>query len=61
MSPHVDLGCLGVGDVWADLAAAVFSLGLNYGPGWEASLLDAYGIDPDPERLAYYSALWHAT
>lgn len=58
---HVDLGCLGVGDVWGDLAAAVFSLGLNYGPGWEASLLDAYGIDPDPERLAYYSALWHAT
>ena len=33
----------------------------NYGPGWEGALLEAYGISPDPERLAYYRELWNAT
>ncbi len=30
----------------------------NYGPGWEAVLLDAYGVDPDDDRIAYYRRLW---
>ncbi|MFZ0042310.1 MAG: aminoglycoside 3'-phosphotransferase [Solirubrobacteraceae bacterium] len=55
---HVDLGALGVGDRWADLAVAAWSTEWNYGPGWENHLLDAYGIDPDPERTAYYRLLW---
>lgn len=55
---HVDLGALGVGDRWADLAVATWSLDWNYGPGWDAALLDAYGIAPDPERTAYYRLLW---
>lgn len=55
---HVDLGRLGVADRWADLAIATWSTGWNYGPGWEQTLLDAYGIDPDPERTAYYRLLW---
>ena len=54
----VDLGALGVGDRWADLATATWSTVWNYGPGWENALLDAYGIDPDPERTAYYRLLW---
>ena len=57
---HVDLGSLGVADRWADLAVASLSLGWNYGPGWEPEFFAAYGVDPDPERIAYYRALWDA-
>lgn len=59
-SGHVDLGSLGVADRWADLAVAAWSTGWNYGPGWERPLLDAYGVDPDLERMAYYRLLWDA-
>ena len=55
---HVDLGAMGVGDRWADLAVATWSTEWNYGPGWEAHLLDAYGIAPDDERTRYYRLLW---
>ncbi|MBM3663579.1 MAG: aminoglycoside 3'-phosphotransferase [Actinobacteria bacterium] len=57
-SGHVDLGTLGVADRWADLAIATWSTEWNYGPGWELTLLDAYGIDADPERTRYYRLLW---
>jgi kanamycin kinase len=57
-SGHVDLGDLGAGDRWADLAVATWSAGWNYGPGWEQLLLDAYGIKPDAERTRYYRLLW---
>jgi kanamycin kinase len=57
-SGHVDLGDLGVADRWADLAVATWSTQWNYGDGWEGVLLDAYGIDPDPRRTAYYRLLW---
>lgn len=55
---HVDLGRLGIADRWADLAIATWSTSWNYGPGWEDALLEAYGIDADPERTAYYRLLW---
>ncbi|MPZ67336.1 MAG: phosphotransferase [Pseudonocardiaceae bacterium] len=45
-SGHVDFGSLGVGDRWADLAVATWSTEWNYGPGWEDTLLTAYGVDP---------------
>jgi kanamycin kinase len=57
-SGHVDLGELGVADRWADLAIATWSTNWNYGPGWEPALLEAYGVDPDPDRTAYYRLLW---
>lgn len=57
----VDLGSLGVADRWADLAVATLSTTWNYGPGWEAPLLEAYGIAPDPVRTAFYRRLWEAT
>lgn len=60
-SAHVDLGALGLGDRWADIAVAAMSTGWNYGPGWEAPLLEAYGVEPDEARLAYYRDLWNAT
>ncbi|HEU5155984.1 MAG TPA: aminoglycoside 3'-phosphotransferase [Streptosporangiaceae bacterium] len=55
---HVDLGELGVADRWADLAIATWSTQWNYGPGWEEALLEAYGVEPDPERTTYYRLLW---
>jgi kanamycin kinase len=55
---HVDLGDLGVGDHWADLAVTTLSLEWNYGPGWEPSFYEAYGIEPDEERIGYYRAAW---
>lgn len=60
-SGHVDLGAVGVADRWADLAIATWSTEWNYGPGWEATLLDAYGIEPDPVATAYYRLLWDLT
>lgn len=60
-SGHVDLGALGMADRWADIAIATWSTEWNYGPGWEAHLLAAYGIDRDPERSAYYRLLWDLT
>lgn len=58
LSGHVDLGDLGTADRWADLAVATWSTGWNFGPGWERPLLDAYGVDPDPARTAWYRLLW---
>jgi len=55
---HVDLGRLGLADRWADLAVATWSTSWNYGPGWENTLLSAYGVSPDPSRTAYYRLLW---
>lgn len=58
---HVDLALLGTADRWADLAVASMSTEWNYGPGWEDALIEAYGVEPDRERLAYYRDLWNAT
>jgi kanamycin kinase len=55
---HVDLGRLGVGERWADLAVAAWSTEWNYGPGWVLTVYDAYGIEPDPERIRYFRLLW---
>jgi kanamycin kinase len=33
----------------------------NYGPGWSDALIEAYGVEPDRARLAYYRHLWNAT
>jgi kanamycin kinase len=55
---HVDLGRLGVADRWADLAVAAWSTVWNYGPGFEAAVYEAYGIEADEERIRYYRLLW---
>jgi kanamycin kinase len=55
---HVDLGSLGVADRWADLAVAAWSTEWDYGPGHDGILYDAYGIEPDQDRIAYYRLLW---
>lgn len=58
---HVDLAALGTADRWADIAVASMSTEWNYGPGYEDLLIEAYGVEPDRERLAYYRDLWDAT
>nr|WP_274636905.1 aminoglycoside 3'-phosphotransferase [Microbacterium bovistercoris] len=58
---HVDLGAMGVADRWADIAVAAMSTEWNYGPGWQDALIEAYGVAPDQDRLAYYRSLWNAT
>ncbi|MBK0421136.1 aminoglycoside 3'-phosphotransferase [Leucobacter sp. CSA2] len=57
---HVDLARLGLADRWADLAVMSLSLEWNYPEYDEAVFWEAYGIDPDPERIAYYRRLWEA-
>jgi kanamycin kinase len=54
----VDLGELGVADRWWDLGVAAWSTTWNVGPGYETAFLDAYEIEPDPERIAYYRLLY---
>ena len=55
---HVDFGDLTLGDRWADLAIASLSLDWNFGEGHQAELFEAYGIEPDSDRISYYRALW---
>lgn len=55
---NVDFGDLAVGDRWADLAIASLSLDWNFGEGHQQELFDAYGIEPDEERIEWYRALW---
>ncbi|MBD8080422.1 phosphotransferase [Cellulosimicrobium arenosum] len=55
---HVDLGSLGVADRWADLAVAAWSTEWNYGPGFDGHVYAGYGVEPDPERIAFYRLLW---
>jgi kanamycin kinase len=55
----VDLAALGTADRWADIAVASMSTAWNFGPGWEDTLIEAYGVEPDRERLAYYRRLWN--
>jgi kanamycin kinase len=58
---HVDLGALGVDDRWSDLAVASWSLAWNYEGDHEATFFDAYGIDPDPDRIQHFRILWALT
>lgn len=58
---HVDLGDLGVGDRWADLAVASLSMQWNFGPGFEQDIYSGYGIEPDQEKISFYRRVWDAT
>jgi aminoglycoside phosphotransferase len=55
LSGLVDVGGAGLGDLRTDLAAGVWTLQYNFGPGHAREFLDAYGappmIDQEIERL----------
>ncbi len=55
---HVDLGRLGRGDRWSDLAIAAWSTRWNYGEGYEYFVYDGYGVDPDADKIRYFRLLW---
>lgn len=57
---HVDVGALGVGDRWADLAIATYSISwkVNFGRSYDQLFFSTYGVDPDPVRINYYRQLW---
>lgn len=55
---YLDLGELGVADRWWDLAVTTWSTTWNLGPGWEHTFLDAYGVEEDPDRIAFFRLLY---
>jgi kanamycin kinase len=42
----------------ADVAIASLSLDWNFGEGHQGEFFEAYGIEPDEERIRYYRGLW---
>jgi kanamycin kinase len=55
---YLDLGELGVADRWYDVAVGAWSVTWNFGPGWEVLFYDAYGVQPDAPRIAFYRLLY---
>lgn len=56
----VDLGRLGVGERWSDLAIASWSLEWNGLAEGEPAFWRAYGLARDGERIRRWRALWEA-
>jgi kanamycin kinase len=56
-SAHVDMGRLGVADRWADIAVGHANIAGNLTPDYQDLFLEAYGVDPDVERMRYYREL----
>lgn len=56
----LDLGRLGIGDRWWDLALGSWSLTYNCGPGHEDAFFAAYGVAADHERIARHRAAYAA-
>ena len=54
----VDVGLLGLGDRWCDLAVTSWYLEGNHGPDAAAAFFATYGIDPDPALIEYYRLLY---
>lgn len=58
LSGFVDLGAAGLGDPHRDLERACWSLGYNYGEGYDEVFLRAYGAtELDREKLEFYRGL----
>ncbi|MCA9887301.1 MAG: aminoglycoside 3'-phosphotransferase [Anaerolineae bacterium] len=53
----IDLGRAGISDRYTDLALTARSLGYNWGRQYIPLLFDAYGIGPDPDKMAFYLLL----
>src|SRR5216684_3320597 len=50
LSALIDLGLAGLGDPQVDLAAGVWTLQYNFGPGHASEFLDAYGWPPMSDK-----------
>ncbi|HVX06614.1 aminoglycoside 3'-phosphotransferase [Humibacter sp.] len=58
---YVDVGRLGIGDRWGDIAVGAWSTEWNYGEGYTGLYYEAYGVEPDEEHIRFYRSLWDAT
>lgn len=54
VSGFIDVGALGVGDRYVDLALTHRSIIYNLGEKWVAPFFEAYGIAPDPTKIRWY-------
>jgi aminoglycoside 3'-phosphotransferase-2 len=58
LSGFIDLGSAGIGDRYRDLALARWSLGYNFGPGYDTLFFDAYGLpELDKAKLVFHQAV----
>ncbi len=55
---YIDLGELGLADRWWDIAIGAWSVTWNVDPKWEPLFYEAYGVEPDAERIGYYRLLY---
>jgi kanamycin kinase len=55
---YLDLGELGVADRWWDIAVGGWSVTWNVDPKWEPLFYEAYGVEPDPERIRFYRLMY---
>lgn len=55
---YLDLGELGLADRWWDIAVGAWSVTWNVDPALEPLFYEAYGIEPDPERIRFYRLMY---
>jgi kanamycin kinase len=55
---YLDLGELGLADRWWDIAVGAWSVTWNVDPRLEPVFYDAYGVEPDPERIRFYRLMY---
>jgi kanamycin kinase len=60
VSGLLDVGGLGAGDRWWDVAVGLKSLAYNCGPGYEEAFLTAYGLPPAHDRISAHRATYDA-
>ncbi|MCF5686408.1 APH(3')-II family aminoglycoside O-phosphotransferase [Pseudomonas sp. PA-1-3F] len=56
-SGFIDCGRLGVSDRFQDLALAARSIESNLGLAWVRPFFEAYGVEPDEQRMKFYCLL----
>jgi aminoglycoside phosphotransferase len=53
----IDWNRAGIADRYMDLALAARSIDYNFGAAWIKPFFEAYGVEPDPAKVAFYQLL----